>query len=55
MIFRKNNGDPAKAKAMRDMIEYGLTDGQKIADSMGYIPLPQSVIDHVRKASANIK
>jgi phosphate transport system substrate-binding protein len=55
MIFRKNNGDPAKAKAMRDMVEYGLTDGQKIADSMGYIPLPQVVVDHVRKAAANIK
>jgi len=55
MIFRKNNGDPAKAKAMRDMVEYGLTEGQKIADSMGYIPLPQVVVDHVRKAAANIK
>ena len=55
MIFRKKNDDPAKAKAMRDMIEYSLTEGQKIADSMGYIPLPQSVIDQVRKASANIQ
>ena len=46
---------PAKAKAMREMVEYSLTEGQKIADSMGYIPLPQSVVDQVRKASANIK
>jgi phosphate transport system substrate-binding protein len=29
--------------------------GQKIADSMGYIPLPPSVVDQVRKASANIQ
>ncbi len=55
MIFRKDNGNPAKAKALRDMVEYSLTEGQKIADSMGYIPLPQSVVDQVRKASANIK
>ena len=55
MIFRKNNGDANKAKAMRDMIEYGLTDGQKMAAAMGYIPLPQVVVDQVRKASANIK
>ncbi|WP_070886467.1 phosphate ABC transporter substrate-binding protein PstS [Pseudomonas sp. D1-3] len=55
MIFRKDNGNPAKAKALRDMVEYSLTEGQKIADSMGYIPLPQSVIDQVRKASANIQ
>lgn len=55
MIFRKNNDNPAKAKAMRDMIEYGLTDGQKVAESMGYIPLPPVVVEQVRKAAANIK
>lgn len=55
MIFRKHNESPAKAKAMREMVEYSLTEGQKIADSMGYIPLPQSVVDQVRKASANIQ
>lgn len=55
MIFRKHNESPAKAKAMREMVEYSLTEGQKIADSMGYIPLPPSVVDQVRKASANIQ
>jgi phosphate transport system substrate-binding protein len=55
MIFNKNNGNPAKAAAMRSMIEYALTDGQKIADQMGYIPLPANVVDVVRKAAANIQ
>jgi phosphate transport system substrate-binding protein len=55
MIFRKQNESPAKAKAMREMVEYSLTEGQKIADSMGYIPLPQSVVEQVRKASSNIQ
>jgi len=55
MIFRKDNGNPEKAKAMREMVEYSLTKGQTIADSMGYIPLPASVVDQVRKASANIQ
>jgi len=55
MKFRKNNDNPAKAKAMRAMIEYGLTEGQKVADSMGYIPLPPVVVEQVRKAAANIK
>jgi phosphate transport system substrate-binding protein len=54
MIFRKKNGDANKAKAMREMIDYGLTDGQKIAASMGYIPLPQGVVEQVRKAAATI-
>jgi phosphate transport system substrate-binding protein len=55
MLFRKNNDNPAKAKAMREMIEYGLTEGQKSADAMGYIPLPAVVVEQVRKAAANIK
>jgi phosphate transport system substrate-binding protein len=54
MMFRKSNDNPAKAKAMRAMIEYGLTEGQKVADSMGYIPLPPVVVEQVRKAAANI-
>jgi phosphate transport system substrate-binding protein len=55
MIFSKKNSSPAKAAALRSMVEYSLTDGQKIADQMGYVPLPASVIDAVRKASANIQ
>jgi phosphate transport system substrate-binding protein len=55
MIFRKNNNDAQKAKAMRDMVEFGLTEGQKMADALGYIPLPQAVVEQVRKAAANIK
>ena len=46
---------PETAKAMREMVEYGLTEGQKISDSMGYIPLPAVVVEQVRKAAANIK
>jgi phosphate transport system substrate-binding protein len=55
MIFNKNNGNPAKAAALRSMVEYSLTEGQKMADPMGYIPLPANVVDTVRKASANIQ
>ena len=55
MIFRKNNGDPAKAAAMRAMVDYCLSEGQKISDQMGYIPLPQAVVAEVRKAAANIQ
>lgn len=55
MIFRKANGDANKAKALRDMVEYGLGDGQKLAEAMGYIPLPPVVVAQVRAAAANIK
>lgn len=35
--------DPAKAKALRDILQWGLTDGQKFASDLGYVPLPDQV------------
>jgi len=55
MLFYKQNTDPKKAAALRSMVEYGLGDGQKVADQMGYIPLPAAVVAEVRKAAANIQ
>ncbi len=47
--------DPQKAKFLRELVDYELTEGQKISDSMGYIPLPASVIEKVKAASAKIQ
>jgi phosphate transport system substrate-binding protein len=47
--------DAKKAEFLRQLVQYGLTDGQKIADSMGYIPLPPKVIEKVKAASAKIQ
>ncbi len=55
MLFYKENKDPKKAAALRQLVEYCLTDGQKTSASMGYIPLPESVVAAVRKASASIQ
>ncbi len=55
MLFYKKYDDPEKAKALREMVEYGLTEGQKISDKAGYIPLPKNVVEKVREASANIQ
>lgn len=54
MLFYKDQDD-AKAKVLRELIEYGLTKGQAMAPKMGYIPLPDSVITQVRKAAALIQ
>lgn len=54
MLFYQKQ-DPAKAEILRKLVAYGLTDGQKIADSMGYIPLPPSVVEKVTAASAKIQ
>ena len=44
-----------KAKVARDLVEYALTEGQKSADALGYIPLPGNVVDMVRKVSQQIQ
>ena len=54
MLFYKDQDD-GKAKALRDLVEYGLTKGQAIAPKMGYIPLPENVVERVRKAAALIQ
>ena len=48
MLFYKENTNPKKAEVLREMVEYGLTEGQKISAKMGYIPLPENVVTAVR-------
>jgi phosphate transport system substrate-binding protein len=47
--------DPAKAKAARHLVEFVITEGQKSADELGYIPLPDNVVDKVRTAAQHIQ
>lgn len=54
MMFYKKYDDPKKAAAVRKMIDYCLSEGQKMSEKMGYLPLPANVIAEVRKAAANI-
>jgi phosphate transport system substrate-binding protein len=49
------NQDDDKAKAMRDLIEYMVTKGQESSESMGYIPLPENVVEKVRNAAKMIQ
>jgi phosphate transport system substrate-binding protein len=55
MLFYKDNKNPKKAAALRQLVEFCLTDGQKMSQQMGYIPLPESVVGEVRKASSSIQ
>jgi phosphate transport system substrate-binding protein len=52
-IFYKKY-DARKLAAVQDLIKYQLGDGQKDAESLGYIPLPQSVVAKDLAASSNI-
>ncbi|MGF1676807.1 MAG: phosphate ABC transporter substrate-binding protein PstS, partial [Rivularia sp. (in: cyanobacteria)] len=54
ILAYKKYDDPVKAKAMEAMIEYTLTEGQKVAPELGYIPLPQNVVEKVAAAADGI-
>jgi len=54
MLFYKKYDNQAKAKALRDLINYGLTDGQKESEALGYVPLPAEVVSKVKAAAETI-
>ncbi len=43
LICYRKYPDAKKVAALQDLLKYGLTDGQKDAESLGYIPLPANV------------
>jgi len=55
MMFYKQYDDPKKAALLRDVVQWCLTEGQKMSSRLGYIPLPANVVEAVSKAAANIK
>src|SRR5215510_2689966 len=55
MLFYKKYSDPKMAEAIRDVVKYCLTEGQKVSDEIGYIPLPSQVVEVVAKAVNNIQ
>jgi phosphate transport system substrate-binding protein len=38
------NIDQSKAKALVDFISWAITDGQKLAPNLAYVPLPDQVV-----------
>jgi phosphate transport system substrate-binding protein len=43
ILLYKSYGQPEKSEAMRELFRWTLTDGQKYAPELGFIPLPPSV------------
>ncbi|MBN4006039.1 phosphate ABC transporter substrate-binding protein PstS [Nostoc sp. LPT] len=54
ILAYKKYPNAAKAKAIEAAIEYALTDGQKQASALGYVPLPPNVITKVAAAADQI-
>ncbi|MEH2050864.1 phosphate ABC transporter substrate-binding protein PstS [Nostoc sp.] len=54
ILAYKKYPNAAKAKAVEAAIEYALTEGQKQATALGYVPLPANVITKVAAAADQI-
>ncbi|MEM1369827.1 MAG: phosphate ABC transporter substrate-binding protein PstS [Cyanobacteria bacterium P01_H01_bin.15] len=54
MLAYPSYDDPVKAKAVEAAIEFGLNEGQALADPLGYVPLPDSVREKVKAAADGI-
>jgi phosphate transport system substrate-binding protein len=55
LLAYKKYDDANKAKALKDVINYGLTQGQQDSERLGYIPLPTNVVDKVKAAVNTIQ
>ncbi|MBU3665039.1 MAG: phosphate ABC transporter substrate-binding protein PstS [Chthoniobacterales bacterium] len=55
ILLAKKYDDPAKAKALKDFVSYGLTEGQSLSVQLGYIPLPEAVVSRANKALSSVE
>jgi phosphate transport system substrate-binding protein len=51
LLCRARHPSPAVGAAVREVVRYGLTDGQRLAADLGYIPLPAAVAATVLSAA----
>ena len=54
LLAYKTYPDATKAKALKDVINYGLTQGQQSSGQLGYVPLPSKVVQQVQAAANSI-
>ena len=55
LLLNKKYSDAAKLKALKDFVAWGLTDGQKFSEELGYIPLPAPVVVKAQAALATVQ
>jgi phosphate transport system substrate-binding protein len=55
LLCYKQYPDKRKLEVLLDLLNFALTDGQKDAEPLGYIPLPPSVAEKAKAALQNIK
>ena len=55
LLLYRNYPDQAKASAIKQFVNFGLTEGQRYSRELGYIPLPDEIVSRSQKALENIQ
>ncbi|MGL5832057.1 MAG: phosphate ABC transporter substrate-binding protein PstS, partial [Waterburya sp.] len=55
LLAYQNYDDADKLKALKEVVNWSLTDGQAFAEELGYIPLPPAVVEKVQTKLETIK
>lgn len=48
LVYPQYN-DQSRYQAMRNVFEWGLTEGRPITEELGYIPMPDSIVERIRQ------
>ncbi len=54
LLAYKQYSDPQKATTLKAVMEWGLTEGQKFASELGYVPLPKDIAERALAALQQI-
>ncbi|EKQ69163.1 phosphate ABC transporter substrate-binding protein, PhoT family [Leptolyngbyaceae cyanobacterium JSC-12] len=54
LLVYKQYDEPSKAAALKDIIQWGLKEGQQYATELGYVPLPADVVEKTASAVGQI-
>jgi phosphate transport system substrate-binding protein len=55
ILAYQNYDNPEHSKALKEVLNWSLTDGQAFAEQLGYIPLPANVVQKVQTKLETIK
>ncbi len=55
LLLYETYDDPAKAAALRDVVQWGLTEAQGFSEELGYVPLPEALVSQATAALSRVK
>jgi phosphate transport system substrate-binding protein len=55
LLTKKKYDDAAKGNAIKQLLKWCLSDGQKLSESLNYVQLPDAIVERVAKATDQIQ